>query len=178
MIISASVWEAAEAFRLPGTISHIEAHGDGLIHETFIVCVRVPTGPRRFILQRINQHVFKNLAALMENIERVVTHVQDKAAQAGRDPEREIASLSRTTDGQAWLQAEGDACRMFPYVEGTKTVDRVPSQDQAYMIASTFGRFLDSLADFPPSCCRVRCLCIAIRSAIWTLYGRPWITTH
>ena len=150
MTIAASVKEAAEAFRLPGAIIGIAPHGDGLIHNTYVVRATAPTGQKQFILQRINQRVFANPAALMENIERVVKHIQDKAAQAGRDTEREIPSLVCTRAGQTWFQANGEAWRVFQYVEGTMTVRRTASTDQAYQIASAFGRFLDNLADFPP----------------------------
>ena len=145
----ASVWEAAEAFRLPGSISGIEAHGDGLIHDTYAVCVSTAGGAKRFILQCINQQVFANPAALMKNIECVIHHIQDRASQAGRDPEREIPGIVQTDAGGVLLQADGEAWRMSHYIDGTMTVGCAVSQNQAHQIASTFGRFLDNLSDFP-----------------------------
>ena len=149
MTIPASVWEAAEVFRLPGSISGIEAHGDGLIHDTYVVCVSAAGGPKRFILQRINQRVFANPVALMKNIECVVHHIQERATQSGRDPERAIAGMAQTADGAVLLQADGEAWRMFHYMEGTITAGCAVGTSQAYRIASTFGRFLDDLSDFP-----------------------------
>lgn len=151
---SASVKRAADAFRLPGEIIRIDVHGDGLIHDTFVVFANAAESEKRFILQRINQHVFTNPALLMENIERVVMHVQHKAAQAGRDPQRAIPRLVYTRAGQTWLHADDGAWRMLQYVEGTRTIDRDPSVEQAHEIGLTFGRFLDDLGDFFPQSLR------------------------
>jgi Ser/Thr protein kinase RdoA (MazF antagonist) len=150
VITLGSARRAADAFRLPGAITRIEAHGDGLIHDTFVVFANAREIDKQFILQRINQRVFTNPAALMENIERVIMHVQHKAAQAGRDPGRSIPSLVCTKAGQTWLHADDEAWRMLRYVEGTMTVDRHPSIEQAHEIGLTFGRLLDDLDDFSP----------------------------
>ena len=140
---------AADAFRLPGAITRIEAHGDGLIHDTFVVFANAQERDKKFILQRINQRVFTNPAALMANIERVITHVQHRATQAGRDPQRSVPCLIHTKDGQTWLSTDEEAWRMLHFVEGTMTVDREPNIEQAHEIGLTFGRFLDDLNDFP-----------------------------
>ena len=149
MTILASARRAADAFRLPGTITRIEAHGDGLIHDTFVVSANSLESDKKFILQRINKRVFANPAALMENIEHIVKHVQYKATQAGRDPERSIPRLIYTKAGQTWLHADDEAWRMFHHVEGAMTVGRDPSVEQAREIGLTFGRFLDDLSDLP-----------------------------
>ena len=45
-----------------------------------------------YILQRINQKVFKHPEDVMENIENVTLHLKKKIAEAGGDPERETLS--------------------------------------------------------------------------------------
>lgn len=149
-MMSAFSCKAANAFQVPGEIVRIEQHGDGLIHDTFVVHTLDANGKKRFILQRINQRVFTDPAALMENIERVVMHVQQKAARAGRNPERAIFSLIPTKTGDLWHTTDRDVWRMLQYVEDTATIDRAPTIEQAHQIGLTFGRFLDDLADFAP----------------------------
>lgn len=146
-----SAWKAAEAFRLPSAVLGIEAHGDGLIHDTYVVRVGSPAGARRFILQRINQQVFGDPVALMSNIECVADYIADKAAQASRGSEHLIPRIVQTDAGHALLQTEGEAWRMFQYVEGALAVRGPVGTSQAYQIASTFGRFLNVLLDFPLS---------------------------
>ena len=143
------VWRAAEAFRLPGAVLGIEAHGEGLIHDTFVVSTGAKDNHARFIPQRINQQIFTEPEALMGNIERVVSHLQMRAIQSGRDPQRNVVSLIRTNAGETWHESAGQAWRMVRYVEGTEIIDRDPTVEQAGEIGKAFGSFLDDLSDFP-----------------------------
>jgi len=140
---------ASEAFQLPSTIARVEAHGEGLIHDTFVVCTGSHGNHERFILQRINQQVFTNPDALMQNIERVVLHLQMRAIQSGRDPRRNVISLIRTDAGKTCHESDGQAWRMVRFVEGTTIIDRAPSAEQANQIGLAYGRILDDLSDFP-----------------------------
>jgi len=140
---------ASEAFQLPGAITRVEAHGEGLIHDTFVVSTGSHGSHERFILQRINQQVFTNPDALMQNIERVVSHLQMRAIQSGRDPLRNVISLIRTDAGKTCYESDGQSWRMVRFVEGATIIERAPSAEQAHQIGLTFGRFLDDLSDFP-----------------------------
>lgn len=146
---SDQVWRAAEAFQLPGAVISIESHGEGLIHDTFVVSTGARGNHERFILQRINQQVFTEPEDLMGNIERVVLHLQMRAIQSGRDPQRNVVSLIRTEAGKTWHESAGQAWRMVCYVEGTEAIDRAPTVEQAREIGEAFGSFLDDLSDFP-----------------------------
>jgi len=145
------VWRASQAFQVPGAMIDVDAHGEGLIHDTFVISTELQGNPKRerFILQRINQEVFTNPEALMENIERVVLHLQKKAIQSGRDPLQHVVSLIRTKEGKTWHESAGQAWRMVRYVGCTETIDRAPTAKQACEIGKAFGRFLDDLSDFP-----------------------------
>ena len=69
----------AERFAIEGEIGSIEAHGNGHINDTFLVTCRLAEGKtRRYILQRMNQEVFKNPKELMENVTGVTTFLQNK----------------------------------------------------------------------------------------------------
>ncbi|MFC2095407.1 phosphotransferase enzyme family protein [Candidatus Bipolaricaulota bacterium] len=149
MSLSDQARRAAAAFRLPGPICHVDTHGEGLIHDTFVVSAGAHASVDRFILQRINQGVFADPEALMQNVESVVSHLQLRAIHSGRDPQREAVSLARTEAGTAWHESEGDAWRMFRYVEGTEIIDQAPTLEQAGEIGGTFGRFLDDLSAYP-----------------------------
>ena len=149
MNLPEQVWRAAEAFQLPGAMIDVEAHGRGLIHDTFVVSAGAKDNPERFILQRINQQVFTNPEALMGNTERIVSHLQTRAIQSGRDPQRNVVNLIRTKTEKTWHESAGQAWRMLRYVEGTEIIDRAPTVEQAHEIGKAFGGFLDDLSDFP-----------------------------
>ncbi len=59
------------SFQIHGDFSSAEPYGNGHINDTY--CAAFDQGGTcvRYILQRINQDIFKNPAALMDNIQRV-----------------------------------------------------------------------------------------------------------
>ena len=78
-------------FQLDGTPVSCEDYGSGHVNVTFLVVT--DTG-RRYILQKINHHAFRNVQALSENIAAVTDFLRSKSS----DP-RSVMSLIRTKDG-------------------------------------------------------------------------------
>ena len=69
--------EALQAFALESPPVSCERFGNGHINDTFkAMCM----SGRAYILQRINQTVFKNPVQVMENIVRVTDHLRKKGA--------------------------------------------------------------------------------------------------
>jgi Ser/Thr protein kinase RdoA (MazF antagonist) len=138
-------------FNLPGAPVLGHPYGTGHINDTFRVLVehhgrRVP-----YILQRINRHVFPDIPALMENIDRVTRHLQGKVAGDCEDPERRCLRLIPTHDGATWYRDErGEFWRMYVFIEGAHTVDVCTAPEQAEAAASAFGLFQKQLSDLPP----------------------------
>ena len=76
----------AEKFALEGTITEIKALGDGFINDTFIV--KTEGNTPNYIVQRKNHQIFPDVPGMMDNIQRVTTHIKAKVAAAGGDPMR------------------------------------------------------------------------------------------
>lgn len=123
----------------------IESYGNGHINDTYIA----ECNPR-YILQRINQKVFRNPAQVMDNIQAVTRHLRKKIIAAGGDPDRETLNLIQTVDGKPYYQAsETDYYRVYKFVENAVSYDRVENPEQFYQAAKAFGRFQNMLSDFP-----------------------------
>ena len=60
-------------------VRDVHAHGDGHIHSTYLVT----TAYAQYIMQKVNTVAFKDVDALMQNIELVTAHLKKKLAQAG-----------------------------------------------------------------------------------------------
>ena len=126
---------------------NIEAnsYGNGHINDTYLVKTQ-----HSYILQKINQNVFKNPEQVMENIKAVTSHLRVKIAEAGGDPDRETLTVIDTVDGLPYYKDEnGDYYRMYISIEGTKSHDTVEDPSQLYNAAKMFGNFQNMLADFP-----------------------------
>jgi hypothetical protein len=141
----------AAAFPLEGRLLSVEPHGSGHINETYQATMAADHGTRRYIFQKINHRIFKNVPALMENVRRVTEHVIAKTrAEAGDEAARRALTLVLTRDGKNYAQdARGDFWRVYDFIERAHTVDRVTNADQARAAAQAFGRFQAQLADLP-----------------------------
>jgi len=140
----------AGRFRLGGEVQSVRRLGRGHIHDTWISRVRTPAGPRRFVHQRLNRHVFPAPGRVMENIARVTAHVRERVEREGGDPERESLTLLPTIDGE-WFHetADGRCWRTYRYIEGTIRHDGVAPPRVVAAAARAFARFLRRVADLP-----------------------------
>jgi hypothetical protein len=136
-------------FQIPGDLAGVEPCGNGHINDTFCAVFYEAGRPARYILQRINSAIFKDPVALMQNIERVTSHLAAKVA-AEPDAARRGLTLVPTHDGRSWhVDAEGRFWRVYRSVENARSYDAPDSPEQAFQAARAFGHFQQVLADLP-----------------------------
>jgi hypothetical protein len=136
-------------FQISGEFLRAEPYGSGHINDTYCAVFNQAGVPARYILQRINTRVFKEPVALMENIERVTSHL---AVQVAGEPdcERRVLTLIPARDGLPWsVDAEGNYWRTYRFIEKARTYDAVETVDQAFQAARAFGRFQQLLVGLP-----------------------------
>jgi hypothetical protein len=149
MTTLANVAAAATQFSTGGDLISAEPYGTGHINDTYRAVFEQLGARRPMILQRINHNIFKDPAALMDNIERVTTHVTAQVA-AQSDAERRALTLIRThRDAPCHRDPEGNWWRMYQFVERSRSYDAVTSPHQAYQAAFAFGQFQQQLATLP-----------------------------
>ena len=140
-------------FHISGTFQSGAPYGSGHINDTYLIRTREKEQPD-YILQRINHHVFRDVPALQENIERVTNHLKKKLEQIpGSKPQRETLTLIPAEDGKSYyLDEEGNYWRVYLFIDNQRSYDRVTSTHQAYEGGKAFGRFqyLISDLDGPP----------------------------
>jgi len=137
-------------FQFNGEFLGAALYGNGHINDTYRACFMQGGAPIFYLLQRINPSIFKAPAALMENIQRVTSHL---AAQFASEPDcsRRVLSLIPARDGLAWhVDEEGSYWRAFRFIQNAITYDTVESAEQALQVGSAFGRFQQLLANLPP----------------------------
>ena len=129
------------SFRMDGEPVSCEPYGSGHINVTYLV---VTQSGRRYILQMINHHTFRDVAGLMENISSVTEHLRRKSG----DPRRAL-TLVPTTSGACYLCVQGEYWRMYNFVEDTICLQLPETDEDFYQSAVGFGTFQRMLADFP-----------------------------
>jgi len=149
MIQEHDVGAVARQFEIGGQFVSAELYGSGHINDSYCVVFQQGREPMRVILQRINHHIFKNPQALMENIQRVTSHL---AAQVNGAPDgdRRVLRLIPARDGRAWhVDVDGNTWRAYRFIDGARTYDAVERTEQAFEAAKAFGRFQQMLVDLP-----------------------------
>ncbi|MEI6034395.1 MAG: aminoglycoside phosphotransferase family protein [Verrucomicrobiae bacterium] len=134
---------AFQDFRICGSFLESQPYGNGHINDTFVAAFSQSGTRVRYIFQRINQKIFKNPEALMDNILRVTQEAQQKLAKDGvPDFSRRSLSVIPATDGKPFSRdAAGGYWRCYPFIEGARTYDIIQSTRQAYEAARAFGEF-------------------------------------
>ncbi len=155
MLRIAELHDIAARFAFNADIDAIKAHGDGHIHDTFLVRT-VPPG-KRFILQKINQHVFPDIEGIMANMSLVVEHMREKLAldRIAKYPISErwrLLEIIPTCKGERFYShTDGSSWRMFPFIEGAKDMsDRITSTDEAAGIGEAIAFFHFLASDLDP----------------------------
>ncbi len=74
------------SFGLPGRFVDGSPYGSGHINDTYILRFCDGGGEVRYILQRVNQAVFKDVPAVMENVDRVTCHIRRGVGRARQCP--------------------------------------------------------------------------------------------
>jgi len=134
-------------FAVTGKVTDIRPLGNGLINDTFRV---LTDGPDDYVLQRINQSIFRDVDLLQHNIDCVTRHIRAKLEAAGEtDIDRKVlhflpelsSGKSYWTDGKEWW-------RVSVFIRDALTYEAVTPEYAAYA-GVAFGRFEAMLADLP-----------------------------
>jgi thiamine kinase-like enzyme len=139
-----------DSFAADGSFAEALPCGSGHIHDTFLI----ETSEKDiddYVLQRLNNKVFRNIPELQENIERVTKHMRRKLLLVpGADVKRECLTLIPAKNGKSWIvDEEGSFWRMFIYISDNRSYDIVDSPDKAFEGGRAIGRFQAFLADLP-----------------------------
>jgi hypothetical protein len=141
---------AAQGFQVDGEFAGAAPFGNGHINDSYRVVFNVGGSHRSFLLQRINTRVFTNPAALMQNVERVTSHIARQVAGAPDHDRRVLALIHSKEDRSFYVDASGNCWRMMRFIDDAQALERIDSPRQAFQIAAAFGRFQQQLADLPP----------------------------
>jgi hypothetical protein len=141
----------AKQFQIQGSFVEGAPFGSGHINDTFAITVSKDAHSRRYILQRINHHVFKDPKGLMSNISSVTRHITAKlTAQGADDIERRSLTLIPTQEGLDYhVDSEGYYWRCYIFIEKALTYDTPTGPEQVQEAARAFGQFQNELMDLP-----------------------------
>jgi len=140
------------SFVLPRGDFEAAPFGNGHINDTLCVTVHTAQGDRQFVLQHVNQYVFRKPIEVIENIEKVTAYLSSIIRAEGGDPERGTLTLVSAKDGRNYvIDEDGELWRMYLMIGGTKSVDLPDTPALLGLCGSAFGRFQQQLGSFDAS---------------------------
>ena len=152
-VASRDLEDALYAFGFGPQCSYVKPFGEGHINETYAVYMPTEEGDEfAYILQRVNNNVFKDPAGVMENIFGVTEYLRNVIREEGGDPDRETLSCIKTKSGCTYFEdSEGQPWRCYNYIPNSVCYQLVEEPEQFYQSGSSFGHFLKQLGDYPAS---------------------------
>ena len=134
------------AYGLEKETLQLETFGNGLINHTW----KVTTPRTAYILQRINDAVFKKPDDIAYNINLIAAYL--KANHPGY---KFVAPLASHGGKEMIYQEDEGFFRLFPFVTGSHSVDVAETPGQAFEAASQFGKFTRLLCGLDVSRLRI-----------------------
>ncbi len=118
----------------------------GHINSTYFI---MTDSGEKFVLQKINNNVFKKPEEVMKNIIGVTEFLKNKISENGGDPTRETLTVILTKSGEtSHLDDEGETWRMYNFIKDAKTEDSASSPEMFELVGEAFGNFQMMLADY------------------------------
>lgn len=150
-VTSRNLEDALYAFGFGPQCSYVKPFGEGHINETYAVYMPTDKGEEfAYILQRVNNNVFKDPAGVMENIFGVTEYLRNVVREEGGDPDRETLSCIKTKNGCTYFEdSEGQPWRSYHYIQNSVCYQLVENPEQFYQSGASFGHFLKQLGSYP-----------------------------
>jgi Ser/Thr protein kinase RdoA (MazF antagonist) len=145
--MNTNLLKIAEQFQLEGKVREVVPLGEGFINDTFMVTMEenVPG----YILQRKNKRVFSPVPAMMENIQKVCTHIKEKVKNAGGDPMREAMTIIPAIDGKLYyMDDDEEFWAVCLFIDDTIAYEAAETPELAYAGGKGIGKFQSLVSDF------------------------------
>ena len=110
--------------------------GSGLIHDTW----KLKTSEGDFILQKVNEDIFKNPQDIAANINLVSDYLKKHS------PGYTFTAPVNTLADESLVNCEKGIFRLFPFVAGSHSKEVVHTAEEAYEAAAEFGKFTKLLS--------------------------------
>lgn len=137
--------EIVACFDIDSDVVDVFPLGGGLINDTYKVATVSGAG---YVLQRINDSIFRDVDLLQRNIEAVTRHIRAKL-EAAHTPDigRKVLKFISLREGEKTYWTDGaEYWRMSVFIEDSVTIDTV-SPEYSYFAGKAFGEFQSMLSD-------------------------------
>lgn len=142
--------EIALKFDIQGQPISCERYGEGHINQTYLLITEFNGKQIKYILQKINNRIFKCVEQLMKNIELVTEHTRKIVSANGGDADREALSLIYTLGKKSYFYDEKsqEYFRVYKFIDNAISYQLAETPELFYYSAVAFGNFANRLSEF------------------------------
>ena len=134
-------------FGIDENLTVVEPFGNGHINDTYLA--KTDSGEAKYVLQRINHHIFKNVEMLQNNVHIVTSHIREKLIASGEtDIDRKVLNFLPAKDGKTYCFDGNSYWRVCPFIPDSYTYEEI-TPEFSYEAGRAFGRFQYMLSDIP-----------------------------
>ncbi len=137
-------------FKIKGQAIDAIPYGNGHINRTYKVTTQDNASTYYYILQRINNLVFRDIPGLMRNISRVSAHVLAKLNSQALPGEKGL-TIVPTNKGKTYLNHLSGYYRVYDFISEGISIENAENLKQLELGGKGIGRFQRLLADFDAS---------------------------
>lgn len=143
------LFDAVRQFAIYGDFEEAKPFGCGHINSTWLSQWNQAGTKLRYIHQLINDQIFTRPDQIMENIQRVTTHIRNSASCAGLgDISRRTLTVIPSRSGEPFVRdGNGGWWRTYLFIEGSRALEQAASPNDARFLGESIARFQGQLAD-------------------------------
>lgn len=144
-------------FKFEGTLEKIEENNQGNINKTYVLTYKDNNKLKKYLLQKINNNVFKDPYLVMKNMELVTSHINNKLIKEN-DSIHKTLNIIKTNDNENLYiyindNQKKEYYRAFDFIEDCISYNNLNESNDptelAYQTGKSFGHFQKLLNDFP-----------------------------
>ena len=127
-----------------------EELASGHINDTYLI---ETSNKKKYVLQRINHGVFKDVSGLINNKVAISKHIQEKLSHLPKgERNREVLTFVATKKGAPfYLGKSGGYWNLMDYIDNSITFETVKNEEIAFEGGKLIGNFLNLTSDFDAS---------------------------
>lgn len=145
--------EVIKKFNIPGTFKDIKDLSVGIINTTYLATYEENNEDKKYIIQKINNYVFKNPFEVMDNIEQVTAFIESEL-KTKKDSYHKTLNIMRSIDNSNLVittnnNGQKEFYRAYSFIENAKSYNNSKDELIIKNVGKAFGNFQKLLNNFP-----------------------------
>ena len=145
--------EVIKQFNIPGDLVDLKKQTNGIINKTYIATYNEDGKEKKYLIQQINDYVFKNPYDLMENIEGVTSFIKAELEKLN-DTQHKTLNVIKTTDNNNLLVCSNEKgikeyYRAYSFIDNSVCFNTSEDEEVVRNTGKGFGNFQKLLNDYP-----------------------------